>query len=193
MHNNDPYDTSSFHLDGCQGCFLTCSSSEERRSPNYHQPPVSRIRTGTGVFQGWWEAAHLVSGGPGANGSSVFWEMVKRPNSGCHVCRECHMQKHAAPRKATKRGYAEIQVALLLEFQKLLVIIFSFAKFSHNLLERGDFDGYKLVIVESLYQQFDFPLFQLPEVNDSLKIQNGKFQQLKISKILNSAPLWVAW
>lgn len=48
MHNNDPCDTSSFHLDGCQGCSLTCSSSEERKGPNYPQPPVSRIMTGTG-------------------------------------------------------------------------------------------------------------------------------------------------
>lgn len=39
MHNNDPHDTSSFHLDGCQGCSLTYSSSEERKGPNYPQPP----------------------------------------------------------------------------------------------------------------------------------------------------------
>lgn len=49
MHNNDPHDTSSFHPDGCQGCSLTCSSSEERRGPRYPEPPVRWVMTGTGV------------------------------------------------------------------------------------------------------------------------------------------------
>lgn len=53
----------------------------------------------------------------------------------CAVIAIC--KKTCSTKESDKRGYAEIQGALLLEVQKLLAIIFSFAEFSHNLLERG--------------------------------------------------------
>lgn len=81
------------------------------------------------MFQGWQEVAPLAvkrSVSKCKQDSSPRW--LQRQNSGCHECCHCHNANMCSMKADSERDHAEIEVALLLEVQESLAIIFSFFK-----------------------------------------------------------------